>query len=156
MSKMHDNVILSMHRECCMHSTVTQCKLLCPHWLILTIAFYIVSNNVGVSAGGELVWNQTDTTYTFKAKWTVPRTYNLPETITRFTFCKLSRLGPHFSFCDQNFNQIVPAVSLHASCLRVHACGCICTIVRIACVCRVTTKLGWFACSSSIALHMYN
>ena len=101
---------------------------------------------MGVSASGELVWNQTDATYTFKAKWTVPRTYNLPETITSFLFCRVS--APLFFFCDRNFNQIVPAVSLHASYLRVHACGCMCTIVFIACVCRVANKHDWFACSS--------
>ena len=70
----------------------------------------IVPDNVGVSASGELVWNQTDGTYTFKAKWTVPRTYNLPETITSFLFARLLPVGHHFFAIDANFKQEVPAV----------------------------------------------
>ena len=70
--------------------------------------YLLVPDNVGVSASGELVWNQTNATYTFKANWTVPRTYNLPEDITSFLFARLR--PPSFFIVDRNFREDVPAV----------------------------------------------
>ena len=96
--------------------------------------------NVGVSASGELVWNQTDATYTFKAKWTVPRTYNLPETITKFFFARLLKLGRFFIREDRNFKQEVPAVrhacKLHASqSVTAYHCACLCATVNVQYTC---------------------
>ena len=65
---------------------------------------------VGVSLSGELVWNQTDATYTFKANWTVPRTYNLPETAISFTLSRVTARFFGFYIPDRNFQVVVPAV----------------------------------------------
>lgn len=77
----------------------------------LTATYLPVPYTVGVAASGELVWNQTDATYTIKANWTVPITYNLPETIVSFVVQRLTKGGsPYFFNPDPNFKEEVQAV----------------------------------------------
>ena len=101
----------------------------------------LVPHNVGVSASGELVWNQTDATYTFKAKWTVPRIYNLPETLVYFVFARLLPLRLFKE--DKKFKQNVTAVSHRCHACKPHAFK---SVTAYSCACKHVLQYMYSTC----------